>query len=187
MAEVLIRFDEPIHDSRGRGFAAQVCGRVAHDGMWEGWVEYQPIDGGEVLRSPRETSQPNRHDLEYWATGLSVAYLEGALDRARRAAAPRVEEPAPVVRAFFSEPAPPAGPAVAMTSRAVLDPFAVHAQGEQILRSELQALSRDQLVNVADAYALVGPEAARSSVSKGALVDAIVAAVRLRVESGQRR
>jgi hypothetical protein len=75
---------------------------------------------------------------------------------------------------------------VATTSRAVLDPFAVHAQGEQILRSELQALSRDQLANVADAYALVSADAARSSASKGALVDAIVAAVRLRVESGQR-
>lgn len=186
MAEVFVRFDEPIRDSRGHMYAAQVCGRVAPDGLWEGWIEFQPVDGGDVLRSPRETEQPNRHDLAYWATGLTVAYLEGALDRARRAAAPKVVEPAPAVRPVFSEPAPPPGAMPPVVARAVLDPFAVYAQGAEILRDELQALSRDQVANVADAYALVEPRAARSVASKTALVDAIVAAVRLRIESGAR-
>ena len=33
----------------------------------------------------RETTQPNLRALEYWATGLTPAYLEGALDRALEA------------------------------------------------------------------------------------------------------
>jgi len=50
--------------------------------MWEGWVEFDPVDGGPTIRTPRETTQPNRADAEYWATGLEPVYLEGALDRA---------------------------------------------------------------------------------------------------------
>jgi hypothetical protein len=34
------------------------------------------------MRTPRETEQPNREDLAYWATGLTQVYLEGALTRA---------------------------------------------------------------------------------------------------------
>jgi len=48
----------------------------------EGWLEFTPVSGGPALRSPRETSQPNYPDLQYWAGGLSVTYLESALERA---------------------------------------------------------------------------------------------------------
>ena len=34
------------------------------------------------IATGRETTQPNRTDTEYWATGLSEVYLEGALQRA---------------------------------------------------------------------------------------------------------
>ena len=34
------------------------------------------------IRSGRETTQPNRQDTAYWATGLTPVYLEGALERA---------------------------------------------------------------------------------------------------------
>ena len=34
------------------------------------------------VQSPRETTQPNLTDLNYWATGLTPVYLEGALARA---------------------------------------------------------------------------------------------------------
>ncbi|HEX6070368.1 MAG TPA: hypothetical protein VFZ18_11100, partial [Longimicrobiaceae bacterium] len=82
MAEVLVQFDSPLADENGRLHDARVCGALAEDGLWDGWIEFAPRDGGPTLRTPRETEQPNLTDLEYWATGLTVGYLEGALRRA---------------------------------------------------------------------------------------------------------
>jgi hypothetical protein len=81
MAEVLVEFPAPLA-SDGRQYRARACGGEAADGLWQGWVEFVPIGGGEVLRSPRETTQPNRVDSLYWATGLTTVYLEGSLARA---------------------------------------------------------------------------------------------------------
>jgi hypothetical protein len=51
--------------------------------LWEGWVEFEPLDAsGPTISSARETTQPNRTDLEYWAQGLSRVYLQGSLARA---------------------------------------------------------------------------------------------------------
>ena len=59
----------------------------------------------EPVRSGRETTQPNRQDTVYWATGLTPVYLEGALDRALN---PLTKAPgAARTRPVFSEPAPP--------------------------------------------------------------------------------
>jgi hypothetical protein len=65
------------------GYAVRVRGRAREDGRWEGWLEFEPGRGGRALRTPRETTQPNRDALRYWATGLEPIYLEGALARAR--------------------------------------------------------------------------------------------------------
>src|SRR6266566_5970410 len=47
-----------------------------------GWIEFIPIGRWTPVRTPRETTQPNRRNAVYWATGLTPVYLEGALDRA---------------------------------------------------------------------------------------------------------
>jgi hypothetical protein len=36
-----------------------------------------------LLRTEQETSQPSRVTIEYWASGLTPVYLEGALTRAQ--------------------------------------------------------------------------------------------------------
>src|SRR6266550_8217052 len=84
MTEVLVRFDEPIIDSRGDLYFADAVGRQREeDGLWEGWIEFEALDqSGGSISSLRETTQPNRTDLEYWAQGLSRVYLQGALARA---------------------------------------------------------------------------------------------------------
>jgi hypothetical protein len=82
MADVLIRFSYPIRDGAA-AFRAQACGVPMSDGRWTAWIEFMPLDGGRPLRSPRETTQTNRTDAEYWAAGLTPVYLEGALQRAR--------------------------------------------------------------------------------------------------------
>lgn len=81
MAEVLVRFDRRVPGRDGRSYDARVCGRECANGLWEGWIEFVPDDGSTVLRTGRETTQPNHDDLYYWATGLTSAYLEGALTR----------------------------------------------------------------------------------------------------------
>ena len=45
MADVLRSFDEPIRHSSG-SYAARVIGRSCADGMWEGWLEFVPLDAG---------------------------------------------------------------------------------------------------------------------------------------------
>jgi hypothetical protein len=52
------------------------------DGTWAGWLEFREIGGTRVLRTNRETTQPNRGALAYWASGLHASYLEGAFARA---------------------------------------------------------------------------------------------------------
>ena len=152
MAEVLVRFTESVRGADGARYAAQACGGIADDGLWEGWIEFAG-PGSQLLRTPRETEQPNRDALVYWAEGLSATYLEGAL---RRAIETRTPQPASVPASepsMFSGPARP-GVAAPMRPHSVLDPFATYLQGEGVLRQQLTALSRDHLVTLVDAYAL---------------------------------
>ena len=85
VTETLVKFDEPISVSSGARYFAQAMGSQRDDGLWEGWLEFLPSDGNaERISSGRETTQPNRDTLEYWAQGLTRVYLAGALERATR-------------------------------------------------------------------------------------------------------
>jgi hypothetical protein len=106
MAEVLVEFENAVSDERGRAYAARVCGRRADDRLWEGWIEFTPRAGGSPVRTPRETKQPKYTDLKYWATGLTVAYLEGALVRALHPAPAHLRQRGVAARPAFDGPAP---------------------------------------------------------------------------------
>lgn len=54
--------------------------RLAGD-TWEGWIEFLTETGQRVV-TDRETTQPSKDAVAYWATGLEPVYLEGALARA---------------------------------------------------------------------------------------------------------
>src|SRR5687768_15846016 len=83
MAEVLRSLDHPITDQFGT-YHARVVGRLAEDNMWEGWLEFDPIDSeGDTIVGPVESRQPEREHLAYWAGGLSPVFIEGALRRAQ--------------------------------------------------------------------------------------------------------
>lgn len=81
-AETLMDFEVPVAASDGRWFHARACGRQRDDALWEGWVEFDSLDGELALQTSRETTQPNLAAVQYWATGLSHVFLEGALLRA---------------------------------------------------------------------------------------------------------
>jgi len=177
VAEVFVEFAEPVVSKAGRAYIARACGSETDHDMWQGWVEFLPVDGGTPIRSGRETTQPNRLDTEYWATGLTPVYLEGALDRALHppTRVPAGPEPEPV----FSTPAPDVREQPAHES--VLNPFSVYRKGEAILRSQLLALSGWHLVNIITAYALSNQrEADLAATPAPILVELIVSAVRER-------
>ncbi len=104
MAQTLIKFDIPVSHRDGRSYIAMACGRERDNGQWEAWLEFEDVESGEVLRSQRETTQPNQKDAVYWATGLTPVYLEGALDRILHP--PQIREPEAVPPPRFDGPAP---------------------------------------------------------------------------------
>lgn len=181
MAEVFATYNDPIATTDGTVFQARACGREMDDGRWEGWVEFESVDGTELLRSGRETTQPNRGDTEYWATGLTPVYLEGALARARE---PRVPSspPLPQRPAFDGPrrdaPLPPLNDTEPLPE-SVLNPFSVYRKGEGVLRRQLSALAAWHLVNIVQAYDLSDqPTPTLERLPAPHLVDLIVAEVR---------
>jgi hypothetical protein len=172
MAEVLVRYLASVTGKDDVTWVPQACGAMAGDGLWEGWIEFVSPDN--AIRTPRETEQPNRDDLMYWAQGLTAAYIQGALVRAT--APRRVVPKEPAVPARFDGPAHPPSARPFAPQRAVLDPFATFGQGEDLLRGQLAALSRDNLVTIVEDYRLDVKDA--RTLETGVLIDAIVAAVR---------
>ena len=78
------------------------CGRVDERRLWEGWLQFTGPNGA-ALRTRRETEQPSRDALMYWAEGLTLTYLEGALERAISAQHDVTESERPVsVRAVLN-------------------------------------------------------------------------------------
>ena len=178
MAEVFVEFNDPVSTKDGAEYLARACGAETDHGRWQGWLEFVPLDGGEVIRSGRETTQPNRIDTEYWATGLTPVFLEGSLERALN----------PIVRAERQPVPPPAhdGPAPDFAAprpagESILNPFSVYRKGEALLRNQLLAFSAWHLVNIIRAYELspVDP-AVLQQMAQPTLVDTIVTAVRAR-------
>lgn len=185
MAETLLQFQTPVTGPDGTVYRTRACGAPTADALWQGWIEFTPLDGaGPVLRSGRETTQPNRRDLLYWATGLSPVYLEGALRRALEGPVTRpaefIEPPA------FEGPRPAVLPSTAQppsTGRAVLDPFSVYEKGEVLLRKQLAALSLWHLVNIISEYRLSDRDAeVLGELSQAALIEMIVDGVKARLE-----
>lgn len=83
MAELIQRYETRVEDEAGAGYEVAVHGAARAGGTWEGWIEFRPAAGvGPILRTGRETSQPNRAALACWASGLEPVYLEGAFARA---------------------------------------------------------------------------------------------------------
>jgi hypothetical protein len=176
VAEVLLEFRDVVTAPGGKRYTARACGSEMPDGSWQGWIEFLPRDGNEPIRSRRETTQPNRVDTVYWATGLTPVYLEGALHRALN----------PLVRPPARETPPPAfdGPASAAFeaephAESILNPFAVYRRGEVMLRKQLAALSAWHLVNIIRSHRLSQADhSVLEAAPQPALIDLIVNAVK---------
>jgi hypothetical protein len=81
MAELIQTYAEVVRDADGAEYTAHAFGEERAGGTWEGWLEFRSATGA-VRRPWRETTQPNREALAYWASGLEPIYLDGAFTRA---------------------------------------------------------------------------------------------------------
>ena len=171
MAQTIAHFESPVVDKTGGSYVAKACGREREDGTWEGWIEFEHEETGDILRSSRETTQPNATDLAYWASGLSEVYLEGALARALTSS----ERPDGVVDPpVFDAPAERVARPGHSTGHAILDPFSVYEKGADLLARELMALRARHLKQIIKEYHLSGePDETLESLSEpelGALI-----------------
>ena len=72
-----------VTDSFGNRYRVAIYGEPRTDGTWEAYLEFVPTSAAlAALRTGRETTQPDKRALEYWATGLEPLYLTGAFERA---------------------------------------------------------------------------------------------------------
>jgi hypothetical protein len=176
VAEVFVEFAEAVSSEDGRNYTARACGSEMAGGGWQGWIEFVPLGDGEPIRSSRETTQPNRQDTEYWATGLTFVYLQGALRRA-------LNKPVRPIARTIPPPHFP-GPAQTFASTvpvvdSVLDPFSVYRQGEEHLRGRLSALAGWHLVNIIRRYELSAEDpGVLRALEPAQLVELIVHGVR---------
>ena len=68
-------------EADGTIWVPSIYGEQRADGTWEAWIEFRSVDGTAVRATDRETTQPNRDAVEYWASGLEPVYFEGAFNR----------------------------------------------------------------------------------------------------------
>jgi hypothetical protein len=178
MAEVLRSFDEQIRHS-GTTYHPRVVGRQAEDRMWEGWLEFVPVEGGgKVVVSAVESRQPERSHLEYWAQGLTPIYAEGSLERALHPITVRAR---PVELAASDGPARRVVKVPYQGPRPILDPFDVGARSLDVLAQELHALGRARLLHIIGAYHLNSTERDLSLMSDEELIALIVTRVEARL------
>jgi hypothetical protein len=83
MAEIIQQYTPQFLDENGITYVVMACGEERAGGTWEGWLEFHPVDKtGPLMQTGRETTQPDKVSLEYWASGLEPLYFEGAFSRA---------------------------------------------------------------------------------------------------------
>jgi hypothetical protein len=65
----------------GRRYYASAEAEVRADQSWEGWIEFEPVDGSAVLRSPRQMTCRDLMSLQLWAAGLTHGSLQAVFAR----------------------------------------------------------------------------------------------------------
>jgi hypothetical protein len=178
MPETLVVFDAQLTSADGRRWSAQACGGIAEDTLWEGWIEFLPLGAdAPPVRTPRETEQPNRDDLMYWAQGLSAIYLDGALERAIRAPSASASRSSAAQPAFGAPARADHKSGISSIPRAILNPFSVYQEGEDILIAQLGALDTPRLRELAIAYGFA-PRTEGADAGRERLTALIVAGAR---------
>jgi len=84
MAEMIQQYTTLFQDENGDTYTVMARGEKNPIGTWEGWLEFHPTDKTRaVWVTGRETTQPDKSALAYWASGIEPLYFEGAFERAQ--------------------------------------------------------------------------------------------------------
>ena len=85
MAELIQQYKTLFLDENGETYTVVARGEPSQAGTtWEGWLEFHPVDKTKpVWVTGRETTQPGKSALEYWASGVEPLYFDGAFERAQ--------------------------------------------------------------------------------------------------------
>jgi hypothetical protein len=97
---LLQQFEQAVSGRDGNTYRVYLYGRSRPADTWKGWLVFERITDGARFATDVETTQPNAEAVLYWATGLTDAYFDGALERAQKPPRPEpvaVVVPEPVV------------------------------------------------------------------------------------------
>lgn len=83
MVHFVMQYSQVLVAPDRQEYVVRVYAATHAEGRWDGWFVFFPLHGGRVLATDRETTQNSLAAVSYWASGISTAYLEGALQRAR--------------------------------------------------------------------------------------------------------
>src|SRR5262245_17638109 len=175
MSEVIANLDVKVIDQRGREYYVNVAAEPGADALWEVWLEFLPLDDSEPLVTNSETTQSTRSAALHWASTLTGPYVQGAFERATLDQALQSARTA----TLLCEDVPLASPAV-------IDPFELLRLGKDVLRLQLQPLSRAELLTVVANYELNPAGLNLAWLSTSQLVTFIVTATEAQVLQGRR-
>lgn len=86
--QLLQQFEETVTGTDGETYRAFVYGQPRPGSTWEGWLVFERLRDHRRFATGTETTQPDADSIVYWATGLTSAYFDGALERALRPVTP---------------------------------------------------------------------------------------------------
>jgi hypothetical protein len=177
VSELIADLPYRIIDTTGNEFYVSVAGEPRVDGLWEGWLEYVPVDESEPLLTPTETTQSTRAALVHWAEALTDTYVQGAFGRAVRST-PDVD-----VRGIVASRIPPVAPSTPVTD--LPDPFLLFQHAPATMRTRLGALPRPMLLDIIAEFGLNPAQNSLSWLRDHQLVTFIVTAVEAQIRSGR--
>jgi hypothetical protein len=174
MPEIIAHLDDIVVDQSGGSYYVNVAGEHISEGRWEAWLEFLPLDETRPLLTDTETVQPTRAAVAHWAETLSTPYLQGAFERATLQEAVLAQR----LATGISDP-------VALGSAAAVDPFEVFRLGKDVLRIELQPLTRAELLTVIELHDLNPARLSLARLSTSQLITFIVTATEAQILQGR--
>ena len=174
MTETVAHLDYTVADKSGRLYYVNVAAEDNSDGQWEAWLEFLPLDDTDPLLTDTETVQPTRIAVAQWAETLGEPYVQGAFDRATRQDAVQRERMA--TRLY--DPVP-------IASTAALEPFEVFRMGKDVLRMNLQPLTRAELLTIIEQHNLNPARLSLARLNSSQLITFIATATEAQILQGR--
>ncbi len=81
--EFICEFHQSVSDTDGHTYQSRVYGLAQGTGIWTAVIVFFPEGRGAVRRTRPEAEHDSRRHLADWASAITPAYLETALERSQ--------------------------------------------------------------------------------------------------------